>query len=642
MAATSTKKSDPATALQRAGVNAPYEALLWMPKRHDDFTVIVNGSTYHLHAEQKVCIKLTATGRPALRDKGSFILHAVDDAGGTHRLMLFGMLRFSPWKNIQSGDSFWIRAKVVLFNGYYYLNGAEWIDESVVGTIKPVYQGKAGILAAVVITESANLAIQNRQHLIDATLAIREAFGGMEESEILQLAGCQGSLNSILRHIHAPTEMAKSQWAMAACRKLAVAYVQWAAEKLGERQMNMRSIIRIGGDQMRRLVSSLPYKITEGEGGQANAVRSIIRHLAEPYPMDALLSADVGVGKTVCYGLIAAAAQQQGYKVAILIPNTVLVDQVVQELRSFFPTVSIAHVADGVNELPDWSSNPILIGTSKLFKMTAKMKWEPDLLVIDEQQKMDEAQRNRMRASHTNVLETTATPLPRSMAMLLHGGKNLIQVSKQHAEKSISTAIMGKSQKAEMFRKIRARVAQGDQVAIVYPRVEATSDEDTKSVIAAAAMWEKHFPGKVAVLHGKLEDSVKTSTLRRIKSEKIPIIITSSIIEVGITIENLRFLMVVHAERYGVFTLHQFRGRLARLGGEGEFLLYLPDDVEDETYERLESLEATTNGFTLAELDMATRGFGDLTDAEGTQSGKTRTLFRSLALMPEDFSVISA
>lgn len=631
------KKSDPAAALRRAGVIHPYQALMWMPKRHEDFTLRATGFDYHLHEGRKVCIRLTAAGRPTYREKGSFTIEAVDDAGGSHRLMLFGILKFSPWAGIVPGASFWIRAKVVQVNGYHYLNSAEWADEETVGAIAPVYHGKAGVLAAAVITASAQAAIASRQHLHDATLAIREAFGGMEEAEIIRLAGCHGSLQMILTHIHAPTDTAKTTWAMKASRQLAVAYIRWAAEKASERPMAMQSIIRISGDQMRRLVAGLPYAITTGEGGQADAVRAMIRLLAEPYPMDALLSADVGVGKTVCYGLVAAAAQQQGFKVAILIPNTVLVDQVVQELRAYFPTVPIAHVADGVNELPDWANNPVLIGTSKLFKMTAKVKWLPDLLVVDETQKMDEGQRNKLRAPHTNVLETTATPLPRSMAMMLHGGKQLIQVSKQHANKSITTRVIDRSHKGEMFARIKERVAMGDQAAIVYPRVAASSDDDTKSVIAAAVMWEKHFPGQIAVLHGKMEDAEKTATLRRIKSERIPIIVTSSIIEVGVTIENLRFMMVVHAERYGAFTLHQFRGRLARLGGEGEFLLYLPEDVEEETLERVRLLESTTNGFELAELDMAIRGFGDLAAADGSQSGKTSTLFRSLALMPSDF-----
>ena len=556
--------------------------------------------------------------------------------------MLFGMLKLSPWYSVKPGDSVWIRAKVVLVNGYYYLNSAEWVDETTVGTIVPVYPGKLGVVAATTITTAVQTALKERQSVFDASLAIREAFGGMDEADIIRLAGCGGSLPVVLNQLHAPTDMTMAEWAMKSARKLAVAFIRWAADKAGARPMAMKSIIRIGGNQMRQLVTRLPYALTEGEGSQAEAVRAVIRALSEPYPMNALISADVGVGKTVCYGLVAAASQQQGFKVAILIPNTVLVDQVVQELRNFFPAVPIAQVADGVSELPDWNRNPILVGTSKLFRMTEKMKWQPDLLVIDEPQKMDEAQRNRLRALHTNVIETTATPQPRSMAMLLHGGKQLIQVSKQHANKTISTKIYDRSHKLAMFARIKERVAMGDQAAIVYPRVAASSEADWKSVISAGAMWERLFPGQVAVLHGKMDEIEKTATLRRIKSDRIPIIITSSIIEVGVTIENLRILMVVNAERYGVFTLHQFRGRLARLGGEGEFLMYLPDEVEEETLERIQLLETTTNGFELAERDMSIRGYGDLADADGAQSGKTTTLFRSLSLMPADFTETTA
>lgn len=302
-----------------------------------------------------------------------------------------------------------------------------------------------------------------------------------------------------------------------------------------------------------------------------------------------------------------------------------------------FPSVPFTVIADGANEIPCWEENPVLVGTTKLFGLTEKANWVADLLVIDEQQKMGESQRNRLRAPHTNVLETTATPLPRTMALLTHGDKQLIQITKQHAKKEIATQVLGIESKKEMFQKVKNRVAAGESVIIIYPRVEATNEKDTKSAVAAGEMWERLYPGQVAVLHGQMKDVDKIQIMRRIKTEKVKIIIASSIMEIGITVDDLRFLMVVHAERYGVFTLHQFRGRVARHGGKGECLLYLPEVVEAETIERLQLLECTNDGFELAELDMQIRGFGDLAEQDGSQSGKTTTLFRGVMLMPHDF-----
>lgn len=624
------------SALRKVGIERSYEVLLWAPKRHEDYTVIVDGNRYHGYVGQKVCIELTVIGRPTYQDKNRFTVAASDNAKQTHRLMIFGMLRFSPWANVQVGDQVWVRAKVVEFNGYHYLNSAEWIEPEMVGSVRPVYAGKQGQVSAAAVLKAVSEAVTSEQNIKDASLAIREAFGGMKESEILNRAGCQLPLAEMIRNLHCPTNMKMADLAMKCAKKIAVFHIRWAATEMTKRPMVMKSIIRINGNQMRQLVARLPYNLTDGEKSQISAIRDIMRLLDAPYPMDALLSADVGAGKTICYGLIAVAAQQMGHKVAILIPNSILVDQVVNELRCIFPEIPIFKICEGMNAIEDWSINPILIGTTKLFSVAGRAKWIPDLMVIDEQQKTAESQRNKLCGQHTNVLETTATPIPKSMALLTHGNKQLIQVRVQHADKRIITRIVDSSHKAEMFKRIKERVLKGDQVAIIYPRVTASSDEDTKSVVAAGAMWEKHFPGKVAVLHGKMKEEEKVAAMRRIKNGDTPVVIASSIIEIGITIENLRLIIVVHAERYGVFTLHQFRGRLARKGGEGECLLYLPQEVDEEVMDRIRLLEITNDGFDLAEMDMNARGFGDLSDHEGPQSGKTTTLFRGIHLMPCD------
>lgn len=626
------------SALLKVGIENPYQALLWLPKRHEDYTLITDGNGYSALEGEKVCIKLTIIGKPSQREKGRFTVAAADDAGQMHRLMQFGMLRFSPWATIEPGDTVWVRAKVVMINQYHYLNNVEWVPAEMVGSVRPVYSGKTGVVSAAVITAAASAAAAELQHIHDATLAIRESFGGMEEKDIIDLAKCNLDLASIIAGVHAPTSIQQADQAMRSARKIAVAYIRWSATQACQRSMAMKSIIRISGNQMRQLVASLPFKLTEGDGSQAAALREIIKSLASPYPMDALLSADVGAGKTVVYGLIAAAAQALGHRAAIIIPNTILVEQVVKELRAFFPGVPVCKVCEGSTEMPHWADNPLLVGTSKIFSLASRARWVPDLLVFDEQQKTSEGQRNKLRAPHTNVLETTATPLPKSVALLTHGEKQLIQVRTQHANKQITTSIIDQSHKAEMFSRIKTRVNEGAQVAIIYPRVDASSDADTKSVVAAGAMWEKHFPGQVAVLHGKMSEDEKVRVMHRIKEEGTPVIVASSIIEIGVTIENLRLIMVVHADRYGVFTLHQFRGRLARLGGEGECLLYLPEEVEEETLERIRLLETTTDGFELAEKDMHLRGFGDLAESDGAQSGKTPTLFRGIQLMPADLA----
>lgn len=629
-------KPDHSSALKRAGITSPYQLLLWLPKRYKDFTLIVDGNNYSEYLDSKVCIELTLTGKPTFKDRGQFTAHACDSAGNPHRLMLFGMLRFSPWANLDQGDKVWVRAKVVEINGRTYLNNVELIPHGSVGAIVPVYAGKPGVISSELITSSIREAMADDQAIGDAALSIREAFGGMEEGEIMRLAGRHGSLHTLIATLHAPSSREAALWAIKTAKAIAVAYIRWAAEKSGERPLLMKSVIRIPTENIRRLLAGLPYQLTRGRGSQISAIKEIIDELAKPYPMDALLSADVGTGKTVCYGVVAAAAQELGHRVAILIPNTVLVNQVAKEIRSFFPGLTVVDLGEKTpeKEIP-WEKNPVIVGTTRIFGVADRARWRPDLLIVDEQQKTDENQRSRLRDTHTNFLEATATPIPRVMAQIAHGGKRLIQVSAQHAEKHIRTTIVQNDQKREMFGRISSRVKNGEQVVIIYPRVSA-KDENAKSVIEASQVWERHFPGKVAFLHGKMRDDEKVAVMDEVTRGEKPILVSSSIIEIGVNIPDLRLVMVVHAERYGVFTLHQIRGRLARHGGEGECILYLPDEVNEESMERLRLLEKASDGFTLAELDMQARGFGNLAEADGAQTGKTKTLFTGIHLMPRD------
>jgi ATP-dependent DNA helicase RecG len=404
------------------------------------------------------------------------------------------------------------------------------------------------------------------------------------------------------------------------------------------RQFSKESVIRISGNEIATMIRDLPFKPTAGELSQEAAVQRIVELLAEPYPMDILLTADVGVGKTLVYMLPAVAAQRLGRKVAVMIPNSILVAQVAAELRECFPATPVVAVGDAASARGiDLAANPILIGTTGLIAMAKARCWVPDLLVIDESQKTSREQRQALRGSHTNVIEATATALPRTLALVTHGGKQLIQVAKHHANKMIETRIVTPADRASIMASIRKVIAGGGQAAIIYPRVAGQADGDNLSVEEAGKKWEVLFPGQVAVLHGKMKDVDKAAVMAGVKAGDKALLCSSSIIEIGATIKNLKLLMVVAADRYGISTLHQMRGRLVRHGGEGFCFLYLAGDIEEETMERLKLMEKTNDGFRLAEMDMALRGFGDLGEDSEDQSGASYTLFRDLTLMPEDF-----
>jgi ATP-dependent DNA helicase RecG len=629
------------TPLEKVGINNAHEALLTVPRKYLDFSTQVDPKSLGAHLGERVNIELKVTSPPCadLSDptKSRFKVEAMDRARKTHRMMVFGLLKWSPWKHVNQDEIIRVSAKVTEFNGSAYLNSPELIQDEHWGRVVPVYRSVPGRLSGEKFALGVSQALGTRYAIENAMLQIRQAFDGMSEAEIKMLTGLRWSLIQVVSALHAPKSFQHAQWAAMAAKKLAVAAVRHKAAKTTNRAFDTKSVIRIDHEKVDAMLFDLPMRLTAGAGGQIDAIQGICDALAAPHPMDALLSADVGTGKTIMYMIPSVIAQSQGKKVAIMIPNGLLVEQVAAEFRLLYPRTPI-QLVDGIKskDVP-WDVNPILIGTTGIIGLAATVGWVPDFLIIDESQKTSRAQRDALRASHTNVLESTATALPRSLALILHGGKQLIQVSKQHAEKRIVTRVVGASDKQDMLRAIRETIASGKRAALIYPKVSGNDENDKLSVQNAGATWEKFFPGKVAVLHGKMKDEDKFRIMAAVKDGVYPLLCASSIIEVGTTIKDLALLIVVCAERYGLSTLHQFRGRLVRHGGDGTCLLYSPDPIEDDTLERLKLMEKTNNGFELAELDCSQRGFGDLGSESDDQSGASFTIFRDLRLMPQDF-----
>ena len=643
----SAKPPSPATplsALSRAGIHEPAAVLAWVPRKHVSHFE-VPPSAWSSMVGQKVCAALVVLSLPLMvPGENRFVFDAKDTLGRVHTLTVFGVLRYSPWAYVSVGAHVRVIAKVGVFNGQVQLNGAAVVPQNSWDKIVAVYRGIPGKVAADRVATAVAYVLGDPEVMEDAILDVRVAFGGLPEPEILQTAGVSPgrTLRDVFVALHTPQTVEQGQWGLRAARQLAVAQVRHKAAQAQHRIFSKEAVIRISAETRSELVRALPFALTKGERSQESAIAEIFAALAEPTPMDAVLSADVGVGKTLCYMLPAVALQAMGRRVAILIPNGILVEQVAKEFASMFPSTPVAVITDGVKAKQiNWDANPVLVGTTALFKVARAVSWVADFLVVDEQQKTSRDQRDTLRAPHTNMLECTATALPRTMALITHGGQQLIQVSAKHAVQTIHTQVVKADARRDVFLKIREVLNTGGQVAIIYPRVQGQSDGDLKSVVEAGVVWEQRFPGQVAVLHGKMTNEEKSRVMNEVKSGAKRVLVSSTIIEIGVTIAALRLLLVVHAERYGVSTLHQMRGRLVRHGGEGWCYLYLPDAVEDDTLARLRLMEQTTDGFRLAEMDMDQRGFGDLGGDSADQSGASFTFFRDLRLMPHDFASTS-
>jgi len=529
------------------------------------------------------------------------------------------------WKDIRIGDTVHLYGGFKVWNGVMQMNNPEIVPREMVGRVVPSYCGhRYGT-------------VEKSRHLIQeaADQVIRAI--GLSETEIHRRAGVE-DVAKVFLDLHFPDRMESAEKAQKAVRRLAALQIVARAEQMRP-QTIARACIDLGSVDVDGIIAGLPHVLTDD---QRLAVREILADLQATYPMFRLLSGDVGTGKTLTYLIPAYAAWLAGVNVAILTPNQLLVDQIARETRSLFPGCDVATITADTAKGGTSFFAPLLVGTTALLSAARKAGYVPDFLVIDEQHKLSRAQREALCAPHTNILEATATAIPRTAALVTHGGMGVSVLKQSPVKKQIETRIINREGRRDLFAKLQSIIAAGGQVAVVYPLVEGDGENDKRSVLSAAEVWQKHLPGKVGMIHGKMASEEKHTQMSRMKLREFDVLVASTVIEIGVTVPALRAIVVVNADRYGVSQLHQMRGRVARAGGEGHCFLYLPEEVSPETLERLRLMEQYSDGFSLAERDLSLRGFGDLSADADVQTGKAVTVFEGVKLMPHDLGEVIA
>ncbi len=375
-------------------------------------------------------------------------------------------------------------------------------------------------------------------------------------------------------------------------------------------------------DLANSIADRIEFKITDE---QLTAVVEILTDLDSGMPSKRLLSGDVGSGKTVVYAIAVCAMAQAGHQVAVILPSEPLAEQVYDKLRGWFDHLSMDFVAG--SRQPSGSAI-VSVGTSAIL---SRSDCEFDLVVVDEQQRFSRAQREGAMAAKGHLLEVTATAIPRSQALVEMGLTKVSTLQQSHVKKEIVTRIWRQDQRAALFTEIRASIAAGEQVLVIYP-AKAPSTQKEGDVSSAASQrssvtvyvtaWEKAFPGRVRICHGGLSAEENKAAILDVTERRADILASTTLVEVGIDIPGLRRIVIVEADMFGASTLHQLRGRVARTGGRGHCDFYLPRDPRDISLQRLEMLCTTSNGFEIAEKDRALRGSGDITRSGHRQKGK--------------------
>lgn len=631
--------------LKRMGITAWHEPLLCLPKnildysktstlkqalpRHDVvaeprlFTLVISEAAV-IVSQPKKRIILTATDGMLAVQVVIFVVQGVD---------------VSMWKEMPVGARINLHGTLQNWGGNLQITGPILVDSSLVGKVLPVYERRRGIVADGAIYAATRHALAH--HLQDTIKHLIDSFHGIPEPQILRLAKLNApSIEVILRAAHTPQSEDEAIRGIAGMRRLAALSIVENARRLKQKQAVPDSILEIPNTLLRELSAKLPYPLT---GDQKTAIREIVADMASPLPMRRVLSGDVGCGKTLPIMITAMATQRLGKRAVILTPNALLADQFAKECKGFFGEETNIVVVTGATKKfrkGDLDSNPILVGTTALL---SRLKDEPPplFLAVDEEQKMSVGQKLELANSASNYLQATATPIPRTTALISHGAMDVSIIREQPVIKNIATYLVTAGERKRLFDHTHKVLSSGGQVAIVYPIVN-DEEQEKKSVVAAYAEWNKQFPGLVAMVHGQMKEAEKLAAVDGLKCGKQRIVIASSAIEIGITLGELRSIIVVHAERYGTSTLHQLRGRVARLGGSGWFFMYVPGAITQEAKQRLELLVEHSDGFALSEKDAEIRGYGDLFEDAERQSGNSRsTVFRCVDLTPREIHAVA-
>ena len=445
---------------------------------------------------------------------------------------------------------------------------------------------------------------------------------------------------SAIRSIHFPENFQELETAQRRLKfdELFFLQLMLALRKRGAQQQLRGLTYNVESTLARQLVDSLQFELTFA---QKRVLREIVDDLKSPCPMNRLMQGDVGSGKTIVALCTALIAVENGLQVAFMAPTEILAEQHYQTLKSFLKDLPVnvrmlignqrkKLREDVLEDIRNGSAN-IAVGTHALVEEKVEFA-KLGLVIVDEQHRFGVMQRAALRGKGINpdVLVMTATPIPRTLAMTLYGDLEVSIIDELPANrKSIRTAIRNESQKHKVYQFIKDEIDRGRQVYIVFPLIEESEKIDLKAATKEYEHLQKSvFQNyRLGLLHGRLKPEIKDEVMQKFKTGEIQILVSTTVIEVGIDIPNATVMIIENAERFGLSQLHQLRGRVGR-GADQSYCILIADynwydthrigmealelrDQKEHARERLETMVQTSDGFIIAEVDLKLRGPGE-------------------------------
>ena len=419
-----------------------------------------------------------------------------------------------------------------------------------------------------------------------------------------------------------------------------------AIRKRGYQEEKKGVSFRVDGNLTDKLRSILPFKLTQAQERVINEIKS---DLSKPEPMNRLLQGDVGSGKTVVALYTMLIVVENGYQTAIMSPTEILSEQHFLNIHKFLEQLGLrtALLTSSVKgkereEILTQLSNGeinIIVGTHALIQEEVRFK-NLGFAIIDEQHRFGVIQRGTLKNKgySPDILVMTATPIPRTLSMTVYGDLELSVIDEMPpGRKPIDTLLFYENRIKEAYTLIEKEINAGRQAYIVYPLIEESEKLDLKAATEMMEHFKKDiFPHlKIGLLHGRMKSDEKEDIMRRFKEREIDILVSTTIIEVGVDIPNASVMVVEHAERFGLSQLHQLRGRVGRGEYQSYCILIAYYPISEEAKMRLKVMRESTDGFYIAEKDLEIRGPGEFfgTKQSGLPELKIANIIRDHKLL---------
>jgi ATP-dependent DNA helicase RecG len=629
-----------ATLLQKLGLLVARDVLYHLPHRYEDASTIQKIAAVEPGMDVTVIGRVVSKGVLPTR-KGLRIFQAVVRDGS-------GLIECSwpgqPFLDrlLRKGDLLLLRGPVRFYHGrqlqpreYTLLAREGEAASEEEGTIFPVYPATEGLTHRQVRT----LVSENLDDLLRA-VKDEEVF----PRELLEEAGVP-PLARALELLHRPGSVAEAEQGRRrlAFEELFFTQLLHALVRHHAAAQRPGIVFERRGHLVRPFSQTLPFQLT---GAQKRVLREIGEDMQAPRRMNRLLQGDVGSGKTVVALFAMLRAVENGYQAALMAPTEILAEQHARTLEKLLGELPVrVALLTGRLGARAWRETAysiasgaagIVVGTHALIQEGVEFD-RLGLVVIDEQHRFGVKQRMALTEMGANpdVLVMSATPIPRSLALTLYGDLDLSVLDERPpGRQPVKTALRGPSALPGVLRFVRDQVREGRQAYLVYPLVEESEKVELK---AATEEYERLREGifsdlRMAMIHGQMPGEEKDRVMRAFAAGEVDVLVSTTVIEVGIDVPNATVMVIEHAERFGLSQLHQLRGRVGRGGGESYCILL----AGFEAAGRLRIFAGTEDGFAIAEADMRLRGQGDLFGARqsGLPTFRWADLEKDAALLP--------